>query len=133
VAAVGVVGVAGQAIGAGLFGEGRAQVAARADPGGAQSRRRGLVVGAVQARLVPARDLVIVRLARRRFDAQGEVSGPDRHADHAGFLIVDRAATVFGHALAAVGRDAGRDLLVQQVHRAADGAEIGRASGRGSV
>src|SRR5690606_12429284 len=122
VAALIFVAVTGQAVAAGLFRIGRAQIAARADPGGAQSRRRGLIIGAVQARFVPARNLVIVRLARRRFDTEGEVSGPDRHADHAGFLIVDQAATIFGHDFSAFSRDAGRDLLVQQIDRAADGA-----------
>src|SRR5690606_15269455 len=122
VAALIFMAVTGQAIAAGLFRIGRAQIAARPDPGGAQRRRRGLVVGTVQARFVPAGNLVVVRLARRRLDADGEVAGAHRHADHAGFLVVDRAATVFGHALAAVRRDAGRDLLVQQIDRAADGA-----------
>src|SRR5690606_8814703 len=120
VAALIFVAVTGQAVAAGLFRIGRAQIAARADPGGAQGRGRGLVVGAVQARFVPAGNLVIVGLARGGLDADGEVSGADRQADHAGLLVVDRAATVFGHALAALSRDAGGDLLVQQIDRPAD-------------
>ncbi|MNS65456.1 hypothetical protein D3C72_986240 [compost metagenome] len=89
VAAFELMFVSGQSIAAGLFGIGGAEIAARPDPGGAERRGRGLVVGAVEARFGLIGDLVVVGLASGGLDADGEVPSADGHADHAGLFIVD--------------------------------------------
>ncbi len=116
-----LMAVAGQAIGAVLLGEGGSQIALVANPAGSQGAGKGVVIRAVQTVFVAVGNAIVVAATGHGFQTQGELARADRDADHTGIFVVHRAVAVFDDAFAALGRDAGRDLLVQKVDRAADG------------
>ena len=143
------VAVAGQAVLAALFREGRTQIAARPDPAGA--RRQG--AGVVEAALDPIKafvvvcfalvvvililavfvlmilvrrrvegNLVVVGAPHRALQSEGQAPGPEGGPDHPGALVVGRAQARFADRLDPTGGRARRHLLVDQIDRPADGA-----------
>ncbi len=118
-----VVAVAGHAVVIVPVRVGHAEIAIVADPGCAGRGAAGLRPAALDAWRIEAPGAVVIGLAHGAFQPQREIRrGLRRHTGGQRTRARGRAAAHSGTARDAARGHGGRDLVVEQVHDAADGA-----------